>query len=59
MEDVSGPDGIAMLIAVLELAFSLSHYWGPQRFFLVLITHRAVANYGITPLFPQTPSPHP
>lgn len=57
MEDVLGPDGIAMLVAVLELAFSLTHYWGSQRFFLVLITHRAVANYGITPLYPKLPAP--
>lgn len=58
MEDVLGPDGIAMRVAVLELVFSLTHYRGPQRFFLVIITHRAVANYGIAHCTPNS-QPHP
>lgn len=58
MEAVSGPDGIAMLVALLELAFFPFPIPGPpQRSFLVLITHRAVANYGKIHCSPNSQPP--
>lgn len=60
MEAVSGPDGIAMLVALLELAFFPSSIPGaPKDPSLSSSPHRAVANYGMIHCTPKLPAPTP
>lgn len=58
MEAVSGPDGIAVLVALLDLAFFPSPIPGaPKDPSLSSSPHRAVANYGMIHCTPNSQPP--